>query len=91
MQQCWVARRFAVKGETITVMTDVMNALDPVDELQRQGRIDPLQRRGLKRRFQRIQGEQMLDVGQQQLLMLLLVVQAQGDPPQQLRVVTARE
>ncbi|MCY1362233.1 hypothetical protein D9M69_489380 [compost metagenome] len=76
-----VARPLAVKGKALAAMADLDHAAveaDPVGRRARVGdhRLGQLRRKG---RPQRILREQVQDVGQQQFLVLLLMLQAERD------------
>ena len=76
-----VARPLVVPGEAGAVVPDLADAageLDPASLHRARPRPAP-GRRGAIGRAQRIGGEQRQDVGEQQLLMLLLVVDADLD------------
>jgi hypothetical protein len=77
VQQLAMARRFVVERKAFRVVADLDQAVTAGDEAQghRRTRIDC--RRRVVGRPQRIAPERMLDVGQQQLLVLLFVLQAQ--------------
>ena len=72
-----MARRLAIKGKTCTGMADLDDALGTADEFERRGGCCTRQRQMTVDRAQRIQREQVLDVGQQQFLMLLLVIETE--------------
>ena len=78
LQHHFVARTFAIKGKAVAGMSDSANARWTMYPLHRRGGITNKFRciRWPISRIGRILGKQMQDVGQQQLLMLLLVLNA---------------
>ena len=87
MDEHVVARRLVVPGEALAVVADLANAAGIVDPawLGRLGR-SRARPAGAIGRPQRIGREQRQDVGQQQLLVLLLVVDADLDQPGDFRL-----
>ncbi len=75
-----VRRPLVVERERVAVVPDASDAGRPFDEARGRRRRPPLERRGRAiRGSQRILPEVMLQVGQQQLLVLLLVMQSELD------------
>ncbi len=72
-----MSRLLVVKAETGALIADVYQSAGLRHERQRRSRLPGRLRTALIDRRQRVAGEQMFDVGQEQLLMLLLVVQPQ--------------
>src|SRR5690606_31239787 len=79
LQQTAMARRLAIEGEAVPSRADLDDARSTVDEPQRYRRRRRRRQRPAEYRQQRVQREQVLDVGQQQFLMLLLVMQSEDD------------
>src|SRR5208283_3800760 len=86
MDQLAMARRFIVPGEAFSGVTDLMNAASKCDPGQRL-RIALLRTRTRRPVGgpQRICGEERENVGEDQLLMLLLMIDADLNDPRQLR------
>src|SRR5579864_3543373 len=74
-----VARTLIVKGEICALMADLNEPTGELDKSQRSRLGSPTPARRLIGRQQRVQREHMLDVHQDQLLMLLLMMQAELD------------
>jgi hypothetical protein len=74
-----VPRPFVVEGEAIAVMADMHQATIQLHPIERRHLRAGAAARRLIRREQRVDGKDVLDVHQDQLLMLLLVVEAQFD------------
>ncbi len=79
LQQNLVTRAFIVEGKAVAIMTDGDNAARMRDPFER-GRAPHLARpRGRISGQQRIGEKRMLDIGQDQFLMLLLMMEAERD------------
>ncbi len=73
-------RAFVVVGEAVAVMADVVDAAVERDEIERQRLAhDDARARLAISRLERLRGEQAQNIGEQQLLMLLLVIDAELD------------
>ncbi|MNL19411.1 hypothetical protein D3C87_1406090 [compost metagenome] len=81
LQQYVVARGFAIEREIVAGMADGHHAARELQPFRRRARIgdDGRGQLGRIRRTQRILREQMQDVGQQQFLVLLLVIEPERD------------
>ena len=77
VQQLAVPRHFVVVGEALARMANLDNTVVTLDELQCRRLLPPAHVKLRIGGLQRVDREQMLDVGQQQFLMLLFVMQAQ--------------
>ncbi len=87
VQQHAMLRRFIVEGKTLAWVADLRDAFAPAQEFQRHGFGGARRSRVLAEyRVQRIEREQVLDVGQQQFLVLLLVVEAEFQQRRTFRV-----
>ncbi|MNP16199.1 hypothetical protein D3C76_1085860 [compost metagenome] len=86
-----MARRLAIEGETVAAVADALHAAGEAMPAQRRGR-DRRRRRQVAAidRVQRVLREDVLDVHEQQLLVLLLVLQAQLDAARDLPRVLGR-
>ena len=92
LQKHAVTRSFVVKGKRSSLVSDLHDATGmggPAIWLV--ARRNGFGRRGTIRRPERIAGEHVFDVGEQQLLMLLLVVDSQLDDPGDFRCVVIVE
>ena len=79
-------RRFIVEAEASRRGADLVQALaEPMPGERRHGGDAMGSRPGI-RGLQRVQGERVLEVREQQLLVLLLVVHAKLDPGEQRRI-----
>ena len=86
VEQRGVARALAVEGEAVAGRADLDQPLAPGHEMQRLDREAGVAAGQLAiSRFERIFGEGRQDVGEEQLLMLLLVVDAELDQLERLR------
>ena len=85
MEQHRVARALAVERETVAAGADVDDPRAPRKEAQRLGRAAACLLQLAVSRLERILGEGREDVGQQQFLVLLLVIDAQFDQGQRVR------
>jgi hypothetical protein len=81
-----MARCFVVEGEALAFKADVIQPFGKFQPGRRRRSCSPGDGRSTVDRMQRIQREQILEIGQEQLLMLLLVVQAEHDALDRIRV-----
>src|SRR4029077_13360070 len=77
--ECAMSRSFIVVGKIATIMTNSCNCFVEIDKCHRRRRVGFLLRAFSKNWMQRILREDMLDIGNEQFLMLLLMLNAECD------------